>query len=430
ELLSRKEEELNDIREKLSRKGEELHGVRQDLENTKRDLDEKTRKYEEELERKTEKINHIEAEKNELMNRLSAEAAARMTYNNPNITDLSDQNRPTRISERYSELYDNQWTDAFDSLQKSHHLSDTNAIEVLLDVLYVSFDVCKKTRAQREALIKYVTEYVGAARGDVTVLEVMTILKDAKKKNIANMNKDYLKKVQEVLEIKYSKWIQCISPYINECVEICLLMNIQDPALELIGAVLGENPSFDVDVFRSYTKSGDRIEYMVWPALCLHRNGPLLCKGVAQGMSDSSEEHKPSSIDDHTRKKEPKIKVSGQQEEPKVELTKDRVRNGNNVKNEETNMLFAEKKGVQASSNSKGSYRDKRSQKRIDKKSQTQHDQPSCSPGIVTNNSISTMQKKYETEPKKEHKTIITMISPTSKGSYRENNSDQSHENR
>ena len=40
-----------------------------------------------------------------------------LTYNNPNIADLSDEKRPTKLAEEFSELYDNEWIDAFEELQ-------------------------------------------------------------------------------------------------------------------------------------------------------------------------------------------------------------------------------------------------------------------------------------------------------------------------
>ena len=60
----------------------------------------------------------------------------RLTDNNPNITDLSDRNRPTKIAEKCAELYDNQWTDAFDVLE-SHFDTEEAVIEVLLHILQV-----------------------------------------------------------------------------------------------------------------------------------------------------------------------------------------------------------------------------------------------------------------------------------------------------
>ena len=43
----------------------------------------------------------------------------KMKAGNPDIADLSDKNRPTKLAETYTELYDNEWTDALDTLQNS-----------------------------------------------------------------------------------------------------------------------------------------------------------------------------------------------------------------------------------------------------------------------------------------------------------------------
>ncbi|XP_053398954.1 putative leucine-rich repeat-containing protein DDB_G0290503 [Mercenaria mercenaria] len=56
-------------------------------------------------------------EKQELLLRLSKVAGANLTYNNPNIADLSNEKRPTQLAEEFAELYDNEWTDAFEDLQ-------------------------------------------------------------------------------------------------------------------------------------------------------------------------------------------------------------------------------------------------------------------------------------------------------------------------
>jgi DNA-directed RNA polymerase subunit F len=61
----------------------------------------------------------------------------KLTDNNPNIADLSDRDRPTKLAEKFAELYDNQWSDAFEELQKSFS-SDEQIIEILLEILMVS----------------------------------------------------------------------------------------------------------------------------------------------------------------------------------------------------------------------------------------------------------------------------------------------------
>lgn len=62
---------------------------------------------------------------------------AKLTDDNPSITDLSDANRPTKLSEKYSELYDNEWTDAFEALE-GEMSSDKEVVRSLLETLQVN----------------------------------------------------------------------------------------------------------------------------------------------------------------------------------------------------------------------------------------------------------------------------------------------------
>jgi hypothetical protein len=48
---------------------------------------------------------------------LSKVTGGNLTLDNPNIADLSDENRPTKLAEEFSELYDNEWTDTFEVLK-------------------------------------------------------------------------------------------------------------------------------------------------------------------------------------------------------------------------------------------------------------------------------------------------------------------------
>ena len=84
--------------------------------------------------------------------RLSEVAGAKLTAGNPNITDLSDSNRPTKISEQFSELYDNLWTDVFEKLCQNSKVSDKDAIRTLLQYLEVTYET--KTQ-QRHRMITF-----------------------------------------------------------------------------------------------------------------------------------------------------------------------------------------------------------------------------------------------------------------------------------
>lgn len=61
--------------------------------------------------------------------------SAKLRDNNPHIADLNDTNRPTKLAEMFSELYDNEWTNAFAIME--NRLSDRHIIGVLLDIIMV-----------------------------------------------------------------------------------------------------------------------------------------------------------------------------------------------------------------------------------------------------------------------------------------------------
>lgn len=83
--------------------------------------------------------------------RLSEIASAKLRHNNANVADLSDPNRATKLAERLSELYDNEWTDVFDAVRKMTNPKDVDdraIVKSLLDILrvslyYISICACK-----------------------------------------------------------------------------------------------------------------------------------------------------------------------------------------------------------------------------------------------------------------------------------------------
>lgn len=62
----------------------------------------------------------------------------RFIENNPVKDDISDPNRPTRISQRYQDLYENQWADAYEIVDRSTG-SEAKTIETLISILTVRY---------------------------------------------------------------------------------------------------------------------------------------------------------------------------------------------------------------------------------------------------------------------------------------------------
>jgi len=76
--------------------------------------------------------------------------------------------------------------------------------------------------------------------------------------------------------------------YINSCINITWRMVIQRPELCFVWPATGKEEHLNVDQFSHYTRSGPGIEYVVWPAMALYENGPILRKGTVQPFPDAN----------------------------------------------------------------------------------------------------------------------------------------------
>jgi len=73
--------------------------------------------------------------------------------------------------------------------------------------------------------------------------------------------------------------VQAAIPYLEKCVEICWMMAIHDPPLH-VDFSIKQGDKFDDKRYTSYSNSGSKVEFLVWPALYNGVGGGLLRKGV------------------------------------------------------------------------------------------------------------------------------------------------------
>ncbi|WAQ99631.1 hypothetical protein MAR_024004, partial [Mya arenaria] len=174
--LQNKNDQYNNT---LQNRSEELHLIKQENDNNKKHIatlkrenetlkeELGTRMYTQKqpgrissqnanLERELEKTRHelleVRHDLEDAKTRLSKVMGQKLTDNNPNIADLSDKNRPTKLAERYSELYDNQWTDAFEIVNNQLH-DEKSTIDSLSNILLSAADFCQmESEAQMTAL--------------------------------------------------------------------------------------------------------------------------------------------------------------------------------------------------------------------------------------------------------------------------------------
>ena len=69
--------------------------------------------------------------------------------------------------------------------------------------------------------------------------------------------------------------------FFEKCIHLCWHMAIKEPVMHLDEELI-QDTVYDKSVYREFVKSGDKVTFVVWPALFLHEGGPLLNKGVVQ----------------------------------------------------------------------------------------------------------------------------------------------------
>ena len=62
-----------------------------------------------------------------------------MRSNNPNLADLSDPFRPTALGKMFGEIYDNEWSDAFEVVGGE---TEKDKIDILYSILMVGIYTC------------------------------------------------------------------------------------------------------------------------------------------------------------------------------------------------------------------------------------------------------------------------------------------------
>ncbi|KAJ8297679.1 hypothetical protein KUTeg_024210 [Tegillarca granosa] len=295
--------------------------------------------------------------KEDLLTRLSKPAGAKLTQGNADITDLGDENRPTKLAEKFSELYDNEWKDALEELI-SLTSSDVKAIEINLEIVSSAYRFCCSLSQMHADELMHSLQYLPQF-SDETVSE--QALKEDKdkgatipqhiQKDIEDIRKSLAPQMIEVVEERFcavaakiiQRYVQnskqkdsdsdsrkrygrqvlddknyqeqhvdgargfvdkesfessssidelfllfdktpFTKQFARRCAHLCWLMRIRDPKIHMVYDLESKKDDFNNEMFRYYTRTGKHMDYLVWPALFLYENGPLLSKGVAQAL--------------------------------------------------------------------------------------------------------------------------------------------------
>ncbi|XP_052797159.1 uncharacterized protein LOC128229331 [Mya arenaria] len=142
EDLQENAKKINEQNKTLEDKVKELEYAIETQKNEEHVLTEQISKLKQELDTTKYSMQEVSKQKEDMMLRLSKLAGDKLTKNNPDITDLSDPNRPLKLADKYNELYDNEWTNAFEVLVDSGY-TEMEVIETLQLTLLNAYEFCE-----------------------------------------------------------------------------------------------------------------------------------------------------------------------------------------------------------------------------------------------------------------------------------------------
>ncbi|XP_060569842.1 uncharacterized protein LOC132728252 isoform X1 [Ruditapes philippinarum] len=224
-------------------------------------------------------------------NELSKDCGARLVDNNPNIADLSNPYRPTKIAEQFSELYDNHWKDAFQTLKNKDQENTAYLLKIIVDCFEICWKISKNHQRNLKSAVCCPGENIasgqaskqkrGKTENPVFFSAVQSKTLSELRKQTADISVDG---VISQIESAKKEWFvsKALGSYTTRCIELCWLMHVQTPPV-VIDTCAKSGSNFDTSRYKQYTKAGKKIDFIVWPVLLLEEGGAVLCKGVAQG---------------------------------------------------------------------------------------------------------------------------------------------------
>ncbi|MDP0588198.1 MAG: hypothetical protein QS748_02945 [Candidatus Endonucleobacter bathymodioli] len=179
---------------------------------------------------------------------LSKFAGHQLIDGNPRITDYSDPNRPMKVAEKYSELYDNEWTDMLDAcLKNNDNFTEKKSAALSFQSLMIANQVCQNNPA---------------------------LALDAKEAMILKEIKSTFNNVNIPDNV--------IKSYVKKCTYVCTYMLAQKPPM-VFGEIPQTGNDFPEGDYTPYNgNNGPKVDHVVWPPLYLNKNGRLLFNGIAK----------------------------------------------------------------------------------------------------------------------------------------------------
>ncbi|KAL4230360.1 hypothetical protein ACF0H5_010743 [Mactra antiquata] len=294
---------INELQEKLNASEKKCQNLSGQVKREQKTNEFMKADHEDEIRKINSQIKDLIAERDDLKHRFRKLAGDKLTDQSPDIADLSDPYRAMKLSDKFGELYDDQWTDAFEALQKTKK-NTREAIDILLNALQRCEDFFKRLREDQMDSLTNILLYpsqniskIGTdARKRVGGLKEHERITSADKKAMRELRRQVgvsdgvLEEVKQIFIMETKSWdekklLESCIPYLQKCAELCWLMVTHDPPLYMKIDVKQGDP-MDLNIYNRYSSNGSFIDFLVWPALFNEKDGGLLSKGTVEPLEE------------------------------------------------------------------------------------------------------------------------------------------------
>ncbi|CAC5404534.1 unnamed protein product [Mytilus coruscus] len=255
----------------------------------------------EEYKQLRETIEHQRNQISELSSRLSG-ITSQQIADGEIFTEIGDQNKPRQLGQRFSEVFEDTWSNAYEVLKPKKPESkkedekeemDEKTIDILQNVVKAIYEFCKKVADNQVNKLM-----IGMTPPIFDSMNTKKEQKTEDKETITKTEKmaqDYRKAVapatipilkQNVLTQELQGKVlpdmsigKELKEYVDNCTNLIWYMCIQQPPMEIVWGKRGEK--FNKEMFRFSGKKGTKFRLTVWPAVLYHKDGPLAAPGYA-----------------------------------------------------------------------------------------------------------------------------------------------------
>lgn len=251
------------------------------------------------------KLAEAQSKQEEIKKRLSNVANEKASpINNMSMSSCNGDVGPVQIGEKFRELYNTVWREAFDKLHTVCKRDERKVLLILMEYLTECYLYCRRTaRHQMDALLSLLvspTNMRGSLHkrlqgraGSIDHIppglkqNIMAFRRTPSENFIECIFEEFMN-VVDYQKSRHLRNIQArditeVTPFVRKCIGVCWEMVTQEPPMYLLFK-LRHNQIIEKDRFDTYSSDGNKVDFLVWPALMRDENGPILEKGVVQAI--------------------------------------------------------------------------------------------------------------------------------------------------